>query len=331
MTLATEFQFPTLRHPSRHVWDFWYYFDRETTIFHIFYLNADRDLVNSEKHHFAARVGYATTTDFRAINWIVDDVLCADPHRWDNTAIWSGDVIRVSDGFLMFYTSRNRETDDELTQNIGVAYSPSVNHLDYWQRLPLRIQPQSPYELRSVLNDTTIHAWRDPFLFRYQERVYMLLSAKDRTKPLGRKGAVAILRAEDEEFGSWEYLSPIASPGYYSEMEVPQIYLDLDNRYVLVYSTWAKHDFTPYSEHSGGLHGIVASTPLNFDPGEPIVLLPETAGLYACRVIPELDGEIVGFDIHTGGIRRSGVKTHLRHLDRDFSKYSTVKQLTVDS
>jgi beta-fructofuranosidase len=319
MTLATKFKFPTLRHPLHYVWDFWYYFDPETRIFHVFYLNADQSLVPSKKHHFAARVGYATTTDFLSINWMIDDILCADPNGWDNTAIWSGDIIRVGNGFLMFYTSRNRQTDDQLTQNIGLAHSPSINHLDYWQRLPIRIQPQHPYELRSVINDTTIHAWRDPFLFCYQEQIYLLLSAKDLAQPLGRKGAIAILRAQNQGFEQWEYLAPLASPGYYSEMEVPQIYLDRHDRYILVYSTWAEHDFAPSSQHRGGLHGIVAPTPIDFSAGEPIVLLPETVGLYACRIVPELDGEIVGFDIHTGGIRRSGVKTYFRSIDRNFT------------
>jgi beta-fructofuranosidase len=329
MTLATELLFPALCHPLRHVWDFWYYFDRETEIFHVFYLNAHPSLVATEQHHFSAQVGYATTKDFLSINWILDDILCADPNGWDNTAIWSGDIIRVNNGFLMFYTSRNCQTDDGFTQNIGAVYSPSVNHLDYWQRLPIRIQPQAPYELRGVVDDTTIHAWRDPFLFCHQDNVYMLLSAKDKTKSLGRKGAVAILRAQDRRFEQWEYLPPIASPGFYSELEVPQLYIGRDDRYTLIYSSWAKHDFAPHSQQSGGLHGIVADNPFNFDSGESIVLLPEAAGLYACRVIPELDGEIVGFDARSGGIRRSGVKTYLRHLDRDFSKYAPISPFAI--
>ena len=79
----------------------------------------------------------------------------------------------------------------------------------------------------------------------------------------------------------------------------------------------------PSTQKSGGLQGVISSSMFNFPAASsPKVFLPETAQLYACRVIPELDGEIVGFDITTGGIRRSGVKTGLRNVDRDFSSYS---------
>ena len=322
LTLVSESSYPTLQHPSRHVWDFWYYFDSATGTFHLFYLNADRALVDSDKHHFSSQVGYATTKDFLTIDWISDRVLGADPHGWDNTSIWSGDIIKVAGGFLMFYTSRNQGTDDGMTQNIGVAFTHHIQSFDRWFRIPnIRIQPQFPYELRHVPDDTTIHAWRDPFLFRHQAQIYMLLSAKDPTKPLGKKGAVALLKAKNNSFEDWEYLPSICQPGYYAEMEVPQLY-KAGGDYALLYSTWAKNDFAPSTGQSGGLHGVLSSSLLSFPPSSPHVYLPETARLYACRVIPELGGEIVGFDITTGGIRRSGVKTGLQHVDRDFSSYS---------
>ncbi len=322
LTLAPQSSYPTLQHPDRHVWDFWYYFDPESGIFHLFYLNADRALVGEEQHHFSAQVGYATTQDFLTIDWGCDRVLGANPDGWDNTAIWSGDIIKINGGFLMFYTSRNQATDDGMTQNIGVAFTHHLDTFDRWFRIPnIRIQPQSPYELRHVPDDTTIHAWRDPFLFRHQSQIYMLISAKDPTKPLGKKGAVALLKAKNNSFDQWEYLPPISQPGYYAEMEVPQLYKSGD-LYALLYSSWAKNDFAPLTQQSGGLHGFLSSSPFNFPALNPQVYLPEVANLYACRVIPELNGEIVGFDTKTGGIRRSGVMTSLQHVDRDFSSYS---------
>jgi sucrose-6-phosphate hydrolase SacC (GH32 family) len=325
LTLAPEHSYPTLQHPDRHVWDFWYYFEPETKVFHLFYLNADRSSVANDSHHYSAQVGYATTQDFLTIDWISDRVLGADPHGWDDTAIWSGDIIKVDGGFLMFYTSRNQNTDDGMTQNIGVAFTHHIQSFDRWFRIPnIRIQPQSPYELRHVPDDMTIHAWRDPFLFRHEQQIYMLLSAKDPTKPLGKKGAVALLKAKNNSFEEWEYLPPICQPGFYAEMEVPQLYRTADDAYALVYSSWAKYDFAPTTDHSGGLQGLFSPNMFNFPAATPTVILAETAGLYACRVIPELDGEIVGFDITTGGIRRSGVRTGLQHVDRDFSDYAVI-------
>ncbi len=325
LTLAPEISYPTLQHPYRHVWDFWYHFDPETGLFHLFYLNADPTLVAEDKHHFSSQVGYATTKDFLTIEWISDRVLGADPHGWDDTSIWSGDIIKIKDGYLMFYTSRNQATDDGMTQNVGVAFTHHMQSFDRWFRIPsVRIQPEAPYELRHVPDDMTIHAWRDPFLFRHHEQIYMLLSAKDSKQPIGKKGAVALLKAKNNSFEQWEYLAPICQPGFYAEMEVPQLYRSSADAYALVYSSWAKYDFAPSTQQSGGLHGILSPSMFNFPAANPKVFLPQTANLYACRVIPELDGEIVGFDINTGGIRRSGVKTGLQHVDRDFSSYSIV-------
>ncbi len=321
-TLASKFSYPTLQHPDRHVWDFWYHFAPETGIFHVFYLNADRALVAEDKHHFSSQVGYATTKDFLQIDWISDRVLAADPCGWDNTSIWSGDIIKIQGGFLMFYTSRNQATDDGMTQNIGVAFTHHIQSFDRWFRIPtIRIQPHDPYELQHVPADLTIQAWRDPFLFRYQEQIYMLLSAKDPTKPLGKKGTVALLKAKNNSFEQWEYLPPICQPGCYAEMEVPQLYRSGAD-YALVYSSWAKYDFSPATAHSGGLQGIISPSLFNFPATNPQVFLAEASQLYACRIIPELNGEIVGFDTTTGGIRRSGVQTGLEHVDRDFSSYS---------
>jgi beta-fructofuranosidase len=322
-TLAPEFSYPTVQHPDRHVWDFWYHFDRSTGIFHLFYLNADRSLVAQDQHHLSSQVGYATTKDFLTIEWVSDRVLGADPHGWDDTSIWSGDVIKVDGGFLMFYTSRNQATDDGMTQNVGVAFTHHIQSFDRWFRIPsIRIQPESPYELHHTPEDLTIHAWRDPFLFRHEGQIYMLLSAKEPDRPLGKKGTVALLKAKNNSFEHWEYLPPICQPGFYAEMEVPQIYRSGADDYALVYSTWAKYDFAPTTQQSGGLQGFRSNSLFNFPAEVPEVLLPETAGLYACRIIPELNGEIVGFDITTGGIRRSGVQTGLQHVDRDFSSYS---------
>jgi sucrose-6-phosphate hydrolase SacC (GH32 family) len=323
LTLAPEFSYPTLQHPDRHVWDFWYHFAPDTGIFHLFYLNADRSLVATDKHHLSSQVGYATTKDFLTIDWVSDRVLGADPHGWDDTSIWSGDIIKIQGGYLMFYTSRNQATDDGMTQNIGVAFTHHIQSFDRWFRIPsIRIKPDAPYELHHVPEDLTIHAWRDPFLFRHEEQIYMLLSAKDPDRALGKKGAVALLKARNNNLEDWEYLPPICQPGFYAEMEVPQLYKSAADEYTLLYSTWAKYDFAPTTQHSGGLQGLSSSSLFDFPAAAPTVFLPETANLYACRVIPELDGEIVGFDITTGGIRRSGVRTGLQHVDRDFSSYS---------
>lgn len=316
--------FPSMRHPHRHVWDFWYYFDSESKLFHVFYLNADEILVSTDKHHFASCVGHATTSDFIRMDWGNDEdycVLTASPNHWANTSIWSGDIIKVSNGFLLFYTSRNREQDDGMTQNIGIAYSESLSSSS-WQLSPTRIEPGYYYLPRNLLGDLSTHAWRDPFLFRENNQVYMLISAKSLDDPIGRNGVIGCLWLKDNNFGEWEYLKPISQPCCYAEMEVPQLYKDPQGNYELVFSSWAKNDFSVTTRKAGGFQGLTASNLKDFSNQKPHVLMPEKSGLYACRIIPEMDGEIVGFDIQDGGIRRSGVKTNFQHVNRNFSDFT---------
>jgi beta-fructofuranosidase len=317
--------YPLLQHPDRFVWDFWYHYDTKDQLFHILYLNADPCLVASNQHHFSARIGYAVTRDFTKIDWRSDNVFQAsvyswDTYHWDNTSIWSGDIIKVHDGLLFYYTSRDQYVDDGLTQNIGLAFS--TDYLQ-WERVPsFRLKPDPRfYEPQSVQGDSTIHAWRDPFLFRASGEIYMLLSAKDPFQTIGRKGCIGLLRSIDHSLTEWAALPPIYSPGWYSECEVPQLYKK-KNQYLLAYSSWAKYDLAPSTQGQGGLQGVISTAGGIDEPFSelPQVLLAEASGLYACRVIPELDGDIVGFDIKKGGLRRVAAHTKLASVNRDFSQ-----------
>ncbi|MEM8721372.1 MAG: hypothetical protein AAGE84_19110 [Cyanobacteria bacterium P01_G01_bin.39] len=333
--------FPSMRHPSRYVWDFWYYYESESELYHVYYLNADETLVSSNQHHYVSRIGYATTYDFIRMDWKDEesfDILKPPVNHWANTSIWSGDIIKIKNGYLLFYTSRDRNQDGGKTQNIGVAFSADLASKD-WQILPMQIQPQDYYLPKYLKGDLTPHAWRDPFLFRDQGYIYMMLSAKSIQDSLGRNGVVGLLRTKEENFAQviqgqerWEYLKPLSRPGYYSEMEVPQLYKDRQGNYELVFSTWSEYDFSPTTRKAGGLQGVTISKSWDFDNCldrsiESIesntdfhVLMPEISGLYACRIIPELEGEVVGFDTKHGGIRRSGVKTKFKSVNRDFSE-----------
>jgi beta-fructofuranosidase len=309
--------------PDRFVWDFWYYFDPDTRLFHVLYLNADRSLVATNKHHFHSRLGYAATKDFISIRWVDDRVFTASRDGWDNTSIWTGDVIRIANGFLMFYTSRDGRDGDGMTQNIGLAFSDDMLN---WRRLPqCRIAPHPAYyEVASVEGDSSIHAWRDPFVFRFEGQVYMVLAAKAKDKPPRSKGAIGLLRAGSGFPFVWEAMPPLLSPGWYGEMEVPQVYVDSAGGLTLVYSVHQEHDGAPGTGGVGGLHafevGCPESTAVEGSPvAGPTVLLPYSSGIYACRIAPELEGEIIGFDTNRGGFRRSGRLSDLRSADRDFS------------
>jgi len=317
--------YPLLQHPERFVWDFWYVYDSVHQLFHLLFLNADPALVPDNLHHFAAVIGYATTRDFTSIEWQQHNIFQADPDGWDNTSIWSGDLVRYRDGYAFFYTSRDQRQDDGMTQQIGLAVSPDLRS---WQRVPQMRLTADPrwYEPRAVVDDDTTHAWRDPFVFRFNGTLYMVVAAKSRQQPPTRKGAVALLQSTDGSLSNWTVLPPLHAGGWASECEVPQLY-QRDDRLVLAYSGWARHDYAPTTAGQGGLHLIEHPMPaealahVEF-AALPRVIVAEAAGLYACRVIPELGGDIVGFDLTRGGLRRVPGEAGLQSLDRDLADLS---------
>ncbi len=300
-------QYELLSNPDRFVWDFWYWYDVESRLFHVYYLNADPSLVPDEKYHFSARVGYGITTDFRSMDWIDNDCFCSRPEGWDNSSIWTGDVIQKDGEFLMYYTSRNAAEDDSMTQHIGIARSPDLRH---WERneLPISSANSKWYETRTVEADTTIHAWRDPFLFRNSQGVLsMLLCSNSRSQNPGRKGSIALLENPSDDALHWESQPPVFDSGYYTQCEVPQTFLNKNQEIVYAFSSWASND---HSQQTKGQGGLIAVYP---ERKQSEVLYPEKSGLYACKIIPELGGDIVGFDIAQGGLRRIGLQTGFQH------------------
>jgi beta-fructofuranosidase len=312
-----------LQHPERFVWDFWYHYDNKTGVFHVLYLNADPSLVPSNQHHFSSFVGYAMTEDFTQMEWIEYDVFHAQSDGWDNTSIWSGDLIHCKDGYLFYYTSRDSRVDDGMTQNIGLAFSTDFRN---WTRVDcFRLEPEARYyEPRSVKGDDTIHAWRDPFLFCHDNNIYMLIAAKSIRHRPTRKGTVGILKSIDNSLTNWEALPPLYASGWVSECDVPLLYQH-NEHLVLVYTCWAKFDHAPSTKGGGGLHMIKGKgmdlTSENFS-STPTILLTEETGFYACRVIPELGGDLVGPDFKSGGICRVAMHTGFQHLNRDFSSFN---------
>ncbi|MFD2111950.1 hypothetical protein [Thiorhodococcus fuscus] len=150
---------------------------------------------------------------------------------------------------------------------------------------------------------------------------------------------IALLEAEDDNLEKWHLATydkgtePIMlSPtnGAYvggenlggHELEVPQIYRDVTNNEIVVLASTAHPEDYKQSYYRGynpwnnlppsanvRVRGgyLIAMRYKNFDslfkkkckPKHEIVAGP-TSGLYACRVIPELDGHIVGFDVKNG-------------------------------
>lgn len=327
------------RHPERFTWDYWYVPDPESDCFAVYYLNAESSLYAFEQHHGYAAVGYAQTKDFLDMEFVNDAALTARPNAWDNTSIWSGDAIRVAEKrTMMFYTSRTAEVDDGYTQYVGIASSEDS---EQWERVQAELiaADGTHFEPRRVEGEESPQAWRDPFLFMDGGHPYMVLAAKSAAQPLTRKGAVALLRAtKKDSLLSWEIVGAGYAPGTCEEIEVPQLYINEHEEYVLTYSCHAKFDFAPSTAGAGGFQAVtlgkveegIEALFAKSEHVAPEVLVPEFPS-YACRVIPELGGKVIGFDIESvgengrrlGGFIHTGVSLpNYRPANRDFSWFT---------
>ena len=72
--------------------------------------------------------------------------------------------------------------------------------------------------------------------------------------PLMKNGCIALLRSKPYNILEWEVLKPIIKPGWYSEMEVPQIYQDSKGNELITFSTWSRWDNAPNTQKKGGFH-----------------------------------------------------------------------------
>lgn len=98
---------------------------------------------------------------------------------------------------------------------------------------PERFDPQGRHFLREPRpEDRTIHAWRDPYVFRHGGRWCMLVSALSAGQPSRRNACVALLVAEGDcrEAGNWRLEEPSLVTGY-EELDVPQLYLEEDQSF----------------------------------------------------------------------------------------------------
>ncbi len=182
--------------PDAWAWDFWLADDGER--FHLFYLNAPRDLGDPELRHRAAGVGHAVSTDLRTWELLPEALTAGEPGGPDDLAIWTGCVVRPGpdDPWHMFYTGTT-DVGGELVQSTCLATSPD---LGTWTREPgnpvLRADPRW-YE---VLGESWPgEHWRDPWVYRDPggDGWHMLVTARARTGPDDDRGVVGAAWSPD--------------------------------------------------------------------------------------------------------------------------------------
>lgn len=224
-----------LRLPDSWLWDFWLVKDGQT--YHLFFLYASRALHDPDRRHLRAGVGHAISTDL--VHWerVADALVRDDPPAFDQTATWTGSVVRGSDGtWCMFYTGTMQNADGTLRQQIGRAVSDDLYHWRKDERNPLVCADSRWYETLGGEDPWRDEHWRDPWVLADPDGHgwHMLVTARANSGPVDDRGVIGHAFSADLEH--WETGPPLSDPGAgFGHLEVPQIET-IDGRTVLVFN-----------------------------------------------------------------------------------------------
>ena len=219
----------TLRLPDLWVWDFW--IADAGTAYHCFYLQAPRSLGNPDLRHEHATVGHAVSVDL--IEWeVMQDALLPGPRgAWDDRATWTGSIVQSSGVWHMLYTGTS-SAEGGAIQRIGLATSLD---LGVWTRHPDNplIEADARWYERLDAAGWPHEAWRDPWVFPDAggRGWHALITARSRSGPRSRRGVIGHARSID--LCKWTVEPPLASPGRFPHLEVPQVFRVWDRWHLL--------------------------------------------------------------------------------------------------
>ena len=292
--------------PDAWAWDFWVADDGDT--FHLFFLNAPHTLGDAELRHRAARIGHATSDDLVSWSFQNAPVIDAGPKgAFDDTATWTGCVVRGDDGlWRMFYTGSRflyPEPNYANIETVGVATSTD---LITWEKQPGPITQADArwYETYTGAEGTwKEEAWRDPWVFRDPNGNgwHMLVTARANTGDLDNRGVIG--HAWSADLTQWEVRPPLSAPGAgFCHLEVPQVH-QVEGQWFLIFSCGvdALSATNPARGANPGTWALAIDDPTTaYDVPSAAPLT--TAAVYSGRLVDDRSGRTVllGFDSAPG-------------------------------
>ena len=228
----------SLRLPSRWLWDFW--FARDGDDVHVFYLQAPRTLGDPDLRHHNATVGHAVSRDLRSWRVLPDALAPGAPGEFDDLATWTGSVLCRSGRWHLFYTGVSR-TERGAVQRIGHAMS---DDLLGWEKQGMVLEAD-PRFYEKLAPGVAVEHWRDPWVEwdEASDRFHMLLTAHAHSGPPGLLGVIGHATSRDGH--TWEAGPPLSPPGYFDQLEVPQL-LHLGGAWRILFSTMEREGGTHY-------------------------------------------------------------------------------------
>ncbi len=214
-------------------------------------------------------IAHAVSTD--AIHWrrVRNSIFLGDPGSWDDLMLWTMHISpdpHKPGSWRMFYTGLSRR-DRGLIQRVGLATS---DDLYVWEKHPAHWEdgrgPNDPELVRDARNKSLRHepnevtslidpdscypispspdhyesnleegrhwvSFRDPFFFVDGDRHVLLVAARVKEGPIVRRGCVASF-VETSPY-HFEPEPPLLHPGLYDDLEVPNIVIIGEERYLI--------------------------------------------------------------------------------------------------
>ncbi|MGS0684517.1 family 43 glycosylhydrolase [Nakamurella sp. GG22] len=222
------------RLPDAWLWDFW--LAQDNGEYHLFFLHASRALHDPDRRHLRAAVGHAVSTDLRHWEQVQDALVHGDAPDFDQTATWTGSVIKGPDGtWFMFYTGTTREPDGRLIQQVGVATSPDLHHWTKHPDNPIVTADPRWYE-KGGSQPWHDHHWRDPWVLEDPagDGWHLLITARANHGPDDDRGVIA--HATSKDLLHWDVHPPLTQPGAgFGHLEVPQL-VTIDGQHLLIFN-----------------------------------------------------------------------------------------------
>jgi len=276
------------------VWDFWFAVDGAN--YHIFYLQADKSLGNPDLRHWNVSVGHAVSTDLR--HWTtLPDAIAPTPNNDDapdSFTTWTGCVIKDNDQWLMYYTGTKR-AEKGLVQRVCMATSPD---LIQWTKVTQNPVVELDERWYDGLKLEYWHdaSWRDPWVVKDPENnlYHMFITCRVNSGAPDGRGAVG--HATSTDLTHWTVGEAFLAPGWFGEMEVPQIE-KIGEHYYLFCSVSTRfhsvaHRAQADCEPQTGVKYFISDSLLG--PyrclGNGFLTGPKQDGLYSGRIIQDATG-----------------------------------------
>ena len=285
------------------IWDFW--LAQDGADWHIYFLQADKSLLDPELRHRNVTQAHAISQDL--VNWKHLGT-CLTPstgNGFDSWTTWTGSVVKDDAGLWHLFYTGTPHAENGMKQRIGHATSKDMHS---WVRVGdgLCLDLTGP-NAGSYEEYTPGHwhdrAMRDPWVMRDPGGDGWIMYFTARVPGLAEPNAGgAIGFATSPDLVDWTLQNPVYAGGMFGQMEVPQVFKH-GSQWYMVFCTAGEHFSKAYRKLNPqhidmGTHYLIADHhlgPWKLAPGK-FLDGSDPCKRYAGKII-EKDGKlyIMGF------------------------------------